>query len=91
MARFLSKTSASEIAESLRVIGRVPNCEDCELLLGANLLAKQYFGKKHADLFEKNISAIITTHVDLNCKECPVEQVMKKLKKDRFAAIAAMF
>ncbi|MEZ5358543.1 MAG: hypothetical protein R3F48_06890 [Candidatus Zixiibacteriota bacterium] len=91
MSTLFSKTSAGEIAESLRVIGRVPNCEDCELLRGANLLAKSYFGDKHANLFDKNIASIITTHVDLNCRECPVEQVMKKLKKDRFAAIAAMF
>ncbi len=86
-----NKPKANDIASTLSGLNRIPNCEDCELLLGANMLARRFFGKKYSALFDKNIASILTTHVDLNCVNCPVEQVMKKLKKDRLAAVAAIF
>lgn len=85
------KPTAEKVAEQLAEIHRMPVCEDCEVLRGANLYAKKHFGHKHASRFEENLSRIITAHVDLGCKTCPVEEVMKSLRKDRFAAIAAMF
>ncbi|MCK5125155.1 MAG: hypothetical protein KAR42_02770 [candidate division Zixibacteria bacterium] len=91
MRRFLKMPSAIDIAENLAQIQRIPNCEDCELLRGANLLAAKVFGKKHTELFNRNLAGIITTHVDLNCKECPVDEIVKKIRKDRLAAIAALF
>jgi len=77
------KPSARKMAEILAEIKRVPVCEDCEVLRGANLYAKKHYGTVGADLF--------TTHVDLGCKACPVDDIMKLLRKDRFAAIAALF
>ena len=91
MKQVLRKPSAAEVAQRLSEIQCIPLCEDCELLRGANLLAQKHFGKKHEMLFAANLAGILTTHVDLNCADCPVDQVMKSLRKDRFAAIAAMF
>ena len=85
------KPSAEAVARRLAEIHRMPVCEDCEVLRGANLYAQKHFGAKYAPLFAKNLSRIVTTHVDLGCKACPIDDVMKSLRKDRFAAIAAMF
>ncbi len=85
------KPIAEKVAARLAEIHRMPVCEDCEVLRGANLYAQKHFGHKHAALFDQNLSCIITTHVDLGCKDCPIDAVMKSLRKDRFAAIAAMF
>lgn len=85
------KPSARKMAEILAEIKRVPVCEDCEVLRGANLYAKKHYGTVGADLFDQNLSDIVTTHVDLGCKACPVDDIMKLLRKDRFAAIAALF
>ena len=91
MMRFMKLPSAADVAHNLAQIQRIPNCEDCELLRGANLLAAQVFGKKHTELFDRNLAGIMTTHVDLNCKNCPVDDIVKKIRKDRLAAIAALF
>jgi len=85
------KPSAERMAARLADIYRMPVCEDCEVLRGANLYAIKHYGKEHGALFQKNLSLIITTHVDLGCKKCPVDSAMKLLRKDRMAAIAAMF
>jgi hypothetical protein len=85
------KPIAEKVAAQLAEIHRMPVCEDCEVLRGANLYAKKRFGHKYAAMFDENLSRIITTHVDLGCKDCPVDDVMKSLRKDRLAAIAAMF
>ena len=85
------RPSARKLAASLAEIQKMPVCEDCEVLRGANLYAKKHFGAAGAGLFEKNLSDIMTTHVDLGCKACPVDDIMKLLRKDRFAAIAALF
>lgn len=85
------KPSPDAVAAALAEIHRIPVCEDCEVLRGANLYAKKHFPKKYSELFDRNLSEILTTHVDLGCKDCPVDTVMKLLRKDRFAAIAAMF
>jgi hypothetical protein len=85
------KPLAEKVAAQLAEIHRMPVCEDCEVLRGANLYAQKHFGSKYAPLFKENLSRIITTHVDLGCKSCPIDDVMKSLRKDRFAAIAAMF
>jgi hypothetical protein len=85
------KPTPEKVAAALAEIHRIPVCEDCEVLRGANLYAKKHFPKKHSHLFDRNLSAILTTHVDLGCKACPVDDVMKLLRRDRFAAIAAMF
>lgn len=85
------KPLAEKVAGQLAEIHRMPVCEDCEVLRGANLYAQKHFGRKYVPLFEENLSRIITTHVDLGCKSCPIDDVMKSLRKDRFAAIAAMF
>lgn len=90
MRSILSKPAAEEVAARLAEIQQIPTCEDCEVLRGANLYAIKYFGKKKASLFEGNLTGILTTHVDLDCQECPVDKVMKLFRKDRFAAIAAM-
>jgi hypothetical protein len=83
--------SAPQMAEQLAGIHKIPVCEDCEVLRGANLFAIKHFGPGHAALFETNLRQIVTTHVDLGCKSCPVEDLMKMLRKDRLTAIAAMF
>jgi len=85
------KPSAQKVAEKLAEIQKVPVCEDCEVLRGANICAMKHFGTTRAVLFEKNLSAIVTTHVDLGCKACPVDDIMKLLRKDRFSAVAALF
>ncbi len=85
------KPIAEKVAARLAEIHRMPVCEDCEVLRGANLYAKKHFAQKYASLFDANLSRILTTHVDLGCKTCPIDDVMKSLRKDRFAAIAAMF
>jgi len=85
------KSAPEKVAAALAEIHRIPVCEDCEVLRGANLYAKKHFPTKFAELFDRNLSDIVTTHVDLGCKACPVDDVMKLLRKDRFAAIAAMF
>lgn len=86
-----SKTSAQEVAESLAKLHRVPICEGCDVLRGANICAAKHFGEKHRVLFDRNLKNMLTTHVDLGCKPCPVDELLKSLRKDRFAAIAAMF
>jgi len=83
--------SAVQMAARLAEIHKIPVCEDCEVLRGANLYGIKHFGPKHTPAFQENLSEIITTHVDLGCKDCPVDAVMKLLRKDRLAAIAAMF
>lgn len=85
------KPSARKLAVRLAEIQNIPVCEECETLRGANLFARKYFGDKKAHHFEENLSHIITTHVDLGCKACPVDDVLKLIRRDRFAAIAAMF
>ena len=85
------KPSAEKMAERLADIHKIPVCEDCEVLRGANLFAIKHFGPGKAARFERNLSDIITTHVDLGCKACPVDDFMKLLRKDRLAAVAAMF
>lgn len=91
MLLFSNKPAAREVARRLADIRRMPNCEDCEVLRGANLCALKHFSDRHAPMFKKNLASIITTHVNLECRECPVDDVMKMLKKDRLAAVAAMF
>lgn len=85
------KPTAEKLAAKLAEIHKIPVCEDCEVLRGANLYAIKHYGSGKAPIFEKNLSDIVTTHVDLGCKSCPVDDVMKLLRTDRFAAIAAMF
>jgi hypothetical protein len=85
------KPSARKTAESLADIQKVPVCEDCEVLRGANLYALKFFGSKKAGIFEENLSKIMTTHVDLGCISCPVDDIMKLFSKDRVAATMAMF
>lgn len=85
------RLTARDVASRLAEVQRIPVCEDCEVLRGANLFAVKHFGPKGAALFQDNLTRIVTTHVDLGCKSCPVDQVMKLLSKDRLAAIAAMF
>lgn len=85
------KPTAQAMAAKLAEVQRMPVCEDCEVLRGANLYAIKHFGQKKAAPFKENLSRIITTHVDLGCKSCPVDDAMKLVRKDRFAAIAAMF
>ena len=75
----------------LAEIQKLPVCEDCEVLRGANLFASKRYGQKNYHLFDKNLKAIMTTHVDLGCKPCPVDDVMKSFRKDRLAAVAALF
>jgi len=84
------KPSPKKLAAKLAEIQKIPVCEDCEVLRGANLYGIKKFGPSYAPLFEDNLNRIMTTHVDLGCKTCPVDDVMKSLRKDRFAAIAAM-
>jgi hypothetical protein len=84
------KPKAIEIAKRLEEIHQNLICEGCEVLRGANLFAVKHFGKKKSGLFDENLSKILTTHVDLGCSDCPVEEVMKLLSKDRLAAVAAM-
>jgi hypothetical protein len=84
------KPSAQKMAVELNEIQKIPVCEDCEVLRGANIFAIKYFGKSKASSFEENLSRIMTTHVDLGCKACPVDDVLKSIRKDRFAAVAAM-
>ncbi len=86
-----TKPTPGKVAAALAEIHRIPVCEDCEVIRGANLCAKKYFARKYSGLFDRNLSEILTTHVDLGCKSCPVDDVMKLLRKDRFAAVAAMF
>lgn len=85
------RVSARNLAAKLAEINKIPVCEDCEVLRGANLYGIKHFGPKRAGLFEENLSQILTTHVDLGCKVCPVDDIMKLLSKDRLAAVAAMF
>jgi hypothetical protein len=85
------KPSAQKLATNLAEIQKIPVCEDCEVLRGANLYAAKYYGSKEAALFENNLLQIMTTHVDLGCKVCPVDDIMKMLRKDRSTAIAAMY
>ena len=85
------RPTAETVAAELAEIQKIPVCEDCEVLRGANLFARKHFGPKKGVLFNANLSSIITAHVELGCKQCPVDDVMKKLRKDRYAAIAAMF
>lgn len=85
------KVSAQHMAEQLAEIYKIPVCEDCEVLRGANLFAIKHYGPGHAAMFDDNLKQIVTTHVDLGCKSCPVEDLMKMLRKDRLTAIAAMF
>jgi len=40
------KPTAEKVAEQLAEIHRMPVCEDCEVLRGANLYAKKHFGHK---------------------------------------------
>ena len=83
--------SAREAAAGLAEIQTIPNCEDCDVLRGANLFARKRYGPGNTALFDNNLNVIITKHVDLGCKPCPVEELMKSFRKDRLAAIAAMF
>ena len=85
------RPSARKTAESLADIQKMPVCEDCEVLRGANLFARKYFGSKRAGMFEDNLSKIMTTHVALGCVACPVDDIMKLFSKDRVAATMAMF
>lgn len=85
------KPSAEEVAVRLAEIHQIPICEGCDVLRGANICAARYFGHKKAAPFNDNLKKMLTTHVDLGCKPCPVDEVLKPLRKDRFAAIAAMF
>ena len=85
------KPSAQKLAAGLGEIRKIPVCEDCEVLRGANLFGIKYFGDSDAALFQNNLTQIMTTHVDLGCKACPVDDVLKTVSKDRFAAISAMF
>jgi hypothetical protein len=50
----------------------------------------KHFGKEHEMLFRKNLSNMLTTHVDLGCQPCHADKVMKLLNKDRLAAVAAI-
>ena len=84
------KPTAEEVAEKLAGIQKMPVCEDCDVLRGANVCAARYFGKQKAMLFQKNLGDILTTHVDLGCQPCHADQVMKLMQKDRLAAIAAI-
>jgi len=85
------KPTAEEFANLLAEIQNIPVCEECDVLRGANLCAIKHFGPKKSALFQQNLRTMLTTHVDLGCEPCPVDKLMKKLRKDRFAAIAAMF
>lgn len=85
------KPNAEQFAAALAQLQKTPVCEDCDVLRGANLCAIKHFGEKAAPLFRKNLAGILTTHVDLGCSPCAVDELMKSLSKDRFAAIAAMF
>lgn len=85
------RPKAKKLAELLAENLKVPVCEDCDILRAANLAAIDYYGPKKSELFENNLSGMITTHVDLGCRPCPVEDILKMIKKDRMAAIAAMF
>ncbi len=87
----MKKPTASDIAGQLAEIAEIPICEGCDVLRGANLCARKHFGKQSEKLFDDNLSKILTTHVDLGCKHCPVDKLMRKIRKDRFSAIAAMF
>lgn len=84
------KPAAKEIAAMLANVRKVPNCEDCDVLRGANLLAREQYSRKYASLFDENLSSIITTHVNLNCEECPVDDILKRFRRDRSAAVAAL-
>ncbi len=84
------KPSAEKVAEMLAEIQKMPICEDCDVLRGANLFAAKQFGQKKATLFDKNLDSIMTTHVDLGCNPCPVDEIMKLFRKNRLAAIAAI-
>ena len=86
-----NKPKAKKLAGLLAENLKVPVCEDCDVLRAANLAAIDFYGPKKTQLFEKNLSGMITTHVDLGCKPCPVEDILKMIKKDRLAAIAALF
>ncbi len=85
------KPKAEKLAGLLAQNLKVPVCEDCDILRAANLAAIDYYGPKKSELFENNLSGMITTHVDLGCHPCPVEDILKMIKKDRLAAIAALF
>ena len=85
------KPAPEEVARMLAEIGKIPICADCDVLRGANIFAQKHFGPKTDSLFQKNLNHILTTHVDLGCKPCPVDEVMRLFRKNRLAAIAAMF
>ena len=85
------KPTAEEVAEKLAGIQKIPVCEDCDVLRGANICAAKHFGRGKAVVFDQNLRGMLTTHVDLGCQPCHVDRVMKLLSKDRLAAIAAMF
>jgi len=84
------KPSAEKVAEMLAEIQKMPICDDCDVLRGANLFVAKQFGQKKAALFDKNLDSIMTTHVDLGCNPCPVDEIMKLFRKNRLAAIAAI-
>lgn len=85
------KPVAREVARMLAEIGKIPICSDCDVLRGANIFAQKRFGAESEALFQNNLENILTTHVDLGCRPCPVDEVMKLFRKNRLAAIAAMF
>lgn len=85
------KPAVNEVARMLEEIGKIPICSDCDVLRGANIFAQKYYGSKGEKLFQNNLDRILTTHVDLGCQPCPVDEVMKLFRKNRLAAIAAMF
>ncbi len=87
----MKKLSAEQFAARLAEIQKLSVCEDCDVLRGANLCAMKHFGESKTFFFQKNLSELLTTHVDLGCHPCPVDQLMKTVRKDRFAAVAAMF
>jgi hypothetical protein len=87
----MKKLSAEEFAAKLAEIQKLSVCEDCDVLRGANLCAIKHYGSGKGGLFQKNLTELLTTHVDLGCNPCPVDRLMKSLSKDRLAAVAAIF
>ncbi|MCP4567388.1 MAG: hypothetical protein GY841_07400 [FCB group bacterium] len=86
----LRKLTAQQAATRLAEIHKIPICEDCDVLRGANIYARKRYGMKYAGLFENNLKSIITTHVDLGCQPCPVDELMHSFRRDRLASLAAM-
>ncbi len=84
------KFTATEAAAKLAEIQNMPVCEECDVVREANMHARKNYGRENAGLFDANLKSILTTHVDLGCKPCPVDGLMKSFRKKRIAAMAAM-